>query len=157
SILALTLAAVTSAAPSQAAPPEDSVVRVFASLRLPNPVRPWARQNPVDVVGTGVVIEGKTILTNAHNVFYAGEVFVQAARGGDRIPARGASIGPGPDLATLKLQDESFFETHPPLPRAERQPNTCDAVVLLGFPAGGTGLAVTRGVVSRIDFAPYSG
>ena len=48
-----------------AAGPEDSVVCVFASLRLPNPTRPWAKQNPVQVMGTGVVIDGKTVLTNA--------------------------------------------------------------------------------------------
>jgi S1-C subfamily serine protease len=136
--------------------PEDSVVRVFASLRLPNPPRPWAKQSPVEVMGTGVVIDGKTILTNAHIVFYASEVFVQAPRGGDRISAKVASIGPGIDLATLTLEDGSFFEKRPPLRRATKRPVANDAVVLMGFPAGGTGLAVTRGVVSRIDYAPYN-
>jgi S1-C subfamily serine protease len=140
----------------RAATPEDSVVRVFASLRLPNPVRPWARQNPVEVMGTGVVIEGKAVLTNAHIVLYAGEVFVQPARGGDRVSARVASIGSGIDLATLKLEDESFFDRRPPVPRAEKRPAGNDVVVLLGFPAGGTGLAVSRGVVSRVDYAPYN-
>jgi hypothetical protein len=72
-MLAALLAVTLSATPSRGQSPEDSVVRVFASLRLPNPVRPWTKQNPIDVMGTGVVIEGKTILTNAHNVLYAGE------------------------------------------------------------------------------------
>jgi len=136
--------------------PEDSVVRVFASLRLPNPVRPWAKQSPVEVMGTGVVVDGKTILTNAHIVLYASEVFVQAPRGGDRIGAKVATIGPGIDLATLTLEDESFLERRPPLPRATKYPAADDAVILMGFPAGGTGLAVTRGVVSRIDYAAYN-
>ena len=39
---------------------EDAVVQVFASLRLPNPMRPWAKQNPVEVMGTGVIIDGHT-------------------------------------------------------------------------------------------------
>ena len=30
------------------------------------------------------------------------------------------------------------------------------AVVALGFPANGNGLAVTRGVISRIDYAAYN-
>jgi S1-C subfamily serine protease len=136
--------------------PEDSVVRVLASLRLPNPVRPWTKQAPVEVMGTGVVIDGKTVLTNAHIVLYAGEVFVQAPRGGDRVAARVASVGPGIDLATLKLEEEAFFEKRPPIPRAAKRPAATDPVVLMGFPAGGTGLAVTRGVVSRIDYAPYT-
>ena len=134
---------------------EDSVVRVFASLRLPNPLRPWAKQNPIEVMGTGVVIDGKTILTNAHIVLYAGEVFVQPARGGDRVAAKVAAIGQGIDLATLTPEDPSFFERRPPIPRAAKRPVASDPVVLMGFPAGGAGLAVTRGVVSRIDYASY--
>jgi S1-C subfamily serine protease len=44
----------------------DSVVKVFTQMRLPNPVRPWVKQNPVEVMGSGVVIERNRILTNAH-------------------------------------------------------------------------------------------
>jgi S1-C subfamily serine protease len=151
-VVVLTLAS----GPKLEAAPEDSVVRVFASLRLPNPVRPWAKQTPVEVMGTGVVIDGKTVLTNAHIVVYAGEVFVQAPRGGDRVPAKVTSIGTGIDLATLTLEDETFFEKRPPIPRATGHPAANDAVVLMGFPVGGSGLAVSRGVVSRVDYAAYN-
>jgi S1-C subfamily serine protease len=136
--------------------PEDSVVRVFASLRIPNLSRPWAKQTPVEVMGTGVVIDGKRILTNAHIVLYSGEVFVQSPRGGDRVVAKVASIGPGIDLATLTLEDEGFFEKRPPIARAKKRPVANDSVVLMGFPAGGSGLALSRGVVSRIDYSHYS-
>jgi S1-C subfamily serine protease len=136
--------------------PEDSVVRVFASLRIPNLSRPWAKQTPVEVMGTGVVIDGKRILTNAHIVLYAGEVFVQSPRGGDRFVAKVASIGPGIDLATLTLEEEGFFEKRPPIARAKKRPVANDSVVLMGFPAGGVGLALSRGVVSRIDYAQYN-
>ena len=91
-------------------------------MRLPNPVRPWAKQNPVEVMGTGVVIEGKRVLTNAHIVLYAGEVFVQSQRGGDRVPAKVAAIGPGIDLATLTLEDEAFFDKRPPVPARRSGP-----------------------------------
>src|SRR6516165_1061323 len=113
-MLAALLAVTLGATPSWGASPEDSVVRVFASLRLPNPARPWAKQNPVDVMGTGVVIEGKKILTNAHVVSYASEVKVQGRQGGDRFEAKVETIGPGIDLATLALEDETFFEKRPP-------------------------------------------
>jgi S1-C subfamily serine protease len=149
------LAFAWSASPSWGASPEDSVVRVFASLRLPNPARPWAKQNPVDVMGTGVVIEGKKILTNAHVVSYASEVKVQGRQGGDRFEAKVETIGPGIDLATLALEDETFFEKRPPMPRAAKRPGANAAVALLGFSIGGNNLAVTRGVVSRIDYAPF--
>jgi S1-C subfamily serine protease len=141
---------------SRAATPEDSLVRVFATLRLPNPVRPWARQNPLDVMGTGVVIDGKAILTNAHIVLYASEVFVQGRQGGDRLSARVAAISSDIDLAILKLEEDSFFDNRLPLDRAPSRPQANAVVNLLGFSAGGTGLAVTRGVISRFDWAPYS-
>ena len=91
-ITILAFAFAWSATPSWGGSPEDSVVRVFASLRLPNPARPWSKQNPVDVMGTGVVIEGKRILTNAHVVYYASEVKVQGRQGGDRIQAKVETI-----------------------------------------------------------------
>ena len=140
--------------PVRAQAPEDSVVRVFASIRMPNPLRPWIKQNAAEVQGAGVVIEGKKILTNAHVVLYASEVFVQSRQGGDRIAAKVESIGPGIDLATLTLEEEAFFETSKPLPRAAERPTANSPVDLLGFPQGGD-LAVTRGVVSRIEFAAY--
>jgi S1-C subfamily serine protease len=141
-----------------AAGPEDSVVRVFASLRLPNPTRPWAKQNPVEVMGTGTIIDSKRILTNAHIVLYASEVFVQSHRGGDRVVAKVDSIGVDIDLATLVLEDETLFKKQPPIPRAAQRPTANDTVVLVGFPVGvgSPGPAVSRGPVSRIDYAPYS-
>jgi S1-C subfamily serine protease len=66
---------------ADAAAPEDSVVKVLSVMRPPNPIRPWAPQNALEFGGTGVVIEGRRILTNAHLVAYAGQVRVQARRG----------------------------------------------------------------------------
>ena len=53
---------------SVAAGPEDSVVRVTSVLRPPSALRPWAKQDPIELGGTGVVIDGKRILTVAHLV-----------------------------------------------------------------------------------------
>jgi S1-C subfamily serine protease len=151
------IVACLSTASTFAASPEDSVVRVFATLRVPNPIRPWVKQNPVEVMGTGVVIDGKQILTNAHVVTYATEVKVQGRQGGDRFDARVATIGPSIDLATLTVEDDTFFEKRPAIPRAANRPDTNSAVALLGFPVGGNNLAVTRGVVSLIDYAAFGG
>jgi hypothetical protein len=40
----------------------DSVVKVFTQMRLPNPVRPWIKQNPVEMIGSGVVVDRNRIL-----------------------------------------------------------------------------------------------
>ena len=47
----------------QAAKPEDSVVKVLASIRYPNPVQPWRNTQLAEVVGTGVIIDDNRILT----------------------------------------------------------------------------------------------
>ncbi len=97
---------------------ENSVVKDFATLRQPDLWKPWTKLSANEVTGSGVVIEGKRILSNAHMVLYAGQVQVQANQAGDKISATVEAVAPGIDLAVLKLDDESFFATHPPLPRA---------------------------------------
>ena len=134
---------------------ENSVVKVFATLSAPDLSRPWSKQPPADVTASGVVIEGKRILTNAHVVTYASQVQIQANQAGDKVSATVAMIAPGMDLALLKLDDESFFDTHPPLPRADTLPRIKDPVLAYGFPAGGSSLSITKGIVSRIEFVPY--
>ena len=144
------------AAAGTAALVENSVVKVFSTMRLPDPYRPWTKQAPADVSGTGIVIEGKRILTNAHVVLYATQVQIQANQSGDKIFASVESISPGIDLAVLKLDDETFFDTHPPLPRASTLPSVKDSVLVYGFPTGGTSLSITKGIVSRIEYAGYN-
>src|SRR5665213_864626 len=63
----------------------NAVVKVFATLRMPDPYRPWAKQAPQDITASGVVIEGHRILTNAHAVLYASQVQIQSAGVGDKI------------------------------------------------------------------------
>ena len=49
----------------------DLVVRIHVVQHTPDVLRPWTKNNPQQVKGSGVVIEGKRILTNAHVVRYA--------------------------------------------------------------------------------------
>src|SRR4051812_22777231 len=135
---------------------ENAVVKVFSTMRQPDLYKPWTKQAPQEATGTGVIIEGKRILTNAHVVLYASQVQVQANQAGDKISATVESIAQGIDLAVLKLDDESFFDTRPPLARADTLPDIKDAVLAYGYPTGGTSLSITKGIVSRIEFAGYN-
>ncbi|MEI9865389.1 MAG: trypsin-like peptidase domain-containing protein [Limisphaerales bacterium] len=135
---------------------ENSVVKIFSTVRYPDPYKPWAKQSPEEQTGSGVVIKGKRILTNAHVVDYASQVQIQANQAGDKISATVEAIAPGIDLAVLKLDDESFFDTHPPLPMAKTLPGIKDAVLAYGFPEGGNSLSITKGIVSRVEFTPYA-
>jgi len=135
---------------------ENSVVKIFATMRAPDPFKPWTKQAPREVTGTGVVIEGKRILTNAHVALYASQVQVQANQSGDKLSATVEFVAPGIDLAVLKLEDDAFFVTHPALPRAAKLPTVKDSVMVYGFPTGGSNLSITKGIVSRIEFAGYN-
>ena len=135
---------------------ENSVVKVFSTVRYPDFFKPWTKQAPTEVTGTGVVIEGKRILSNAHVVLYSSQVQIQANQAGDKISATVEALAPGIDLAILKLDDETFFDSHPALPRAKELPDNKDVVMAYGFPAGGTSLSITKGIVSRIEFTRYN-
>ncbi len=135
---------------------ENSVVKIFSTVRYPDPYQPWTKQSPEDITGSGVVIEGKRILTNAHVVNYASQVQIQANQAGDKISATVEAIAPGIDLAVLKLDDETFFDTHPPLARAKALPGIKDVVLAYGYPEGGNSLSITKGIVSRVEFTPYN-
>ncbi|MBB5368043.1 MULTISPECIES: S1C family serine protease [unclassified Janthinobacterium] len=135
---------------------ENSVVKVFSTLRGPDPYKPWSKAGPQEVTGSGVVIDGHRILTNAHVVGYASQVQIQANGAGDKIPATVLAISRGMDLALLKIDDDSFFDSHKPVPRANVLPDVRDAVLAYGYPTGGTSLSITKGIVSRIEFVRYN-
>ncbi|HEY0954775.1 MAG TPA: trypsin-like peptidase domain-containing protein [Roseateles sp.] len=139
-----------------AASVENSVVKVFTTARLPDLLRPWSKSAPRESTGSGVVIEGRRILTNAHVVLYASQVQIQGNQSSEKIGARVEFIAPGMDLAVLKLEDESFFDSRPPVKRATRLPTVKDSVMAYGYPTGGSGLSITKGIVSRIEFAGYN-
>jgi S1-C subfamily serine protease len=149
------VAGTTTTAPAIAPNIENAVVKVFSTLRAPDPSKPWAKAAPQDITGSGVVIEGKRILTNAHVVGYASQVQIQASQAGDKLSATVVAVGRGIDLAILKLDDESFFDTHPPVARASLLPDVREAVMAYGYPTGGNSLSITKGIVSRIEFVPY--
>jgi S1-C subfamily serine protease len=135
---------------------ENTVVKVFSTLRAPDPAKPWSKQSPSDITGSGVVIPGKRILTNAHVILYASEVQIQANQAGDKISAHVEAVAPGIDLAVLKLDDEKFFDSHPPLRFRKNLPDAKDAVMVYGYPTGGTSLSITKGIISRIEFTGYN-
>jgi S1-C subfamily serine protease len=146
------------AAPTQSPIPsrvENSVVKIFSTLRRPDPYKPWTKATPQDVTGSGVIIEGKRILTNAHVVGYASQVEIQASQDGDKVPATVVAVARGMDLALLKLEDESYFDKHPALPRASVLPDVREQVFAYGYPMGGNSLSITKGIVSRVEFVPY--
>jgi S1-C subfamily serine protease len=140
-----------------AAEPADSVVKVTATVSYPNPLQPWTPGKTVEKSGSGVVIEGKRILTNAHVVLYATEIHVEAGPGGGKCEAKITGLGTDIDLAVLTLKEEKLFQKRPALPRLPQLPRVQDTVAVHGYPSGGRERSVTRGVVSRLEYGILPG
>src|SRR5689334_24100688 len=113
---------------------ENSVVKVFSTVRQPDAARPWTKQEPSEISGSGAIISGKRILTNAHVVLHASQVQIQANQAGDRLSARVEAVAPGSDLAILKVDDESLFNSRPALNFRKTLPDAKDAVMVYGYP-----------------------
>ncbi len=136
-------------------PVRSSIVKVYTTSQRANYARPWEMEGQDDWTGSGSIIAGNRILTNAHVV--SDQTFVQVQRADlpDKYVARVTAVSHEFDLALLAVTDEGFFAGSAPLP-LDDLPSAGDAVVTLGFPMGGTRIAVTEGVISRIDRDTYS-
>ena len=132
-----------------------SVVKITASIRSPDLFRPWTKSAPQEVTGSGVVIDGNRILTNSHVVNAASQIFVQPDKSSEKVPAKVQALALAIDLAVLKIDDPGFFETHPALPQRKELPKIQQTVFAYGYPEGGMDLSITRGIVSRLEYAEY--
>jgi len=129
------------------------LVKLHVTQRSPDLARPWTKANPTKASGSGVILEGNRILTNAHVVLHASQVFVQADQTTEKVTAEVQFIAPDLDLAIVTVKDKSFFEGRKPLPFAEKIPNVKDTVNVYGYPEGGDQLSITEGIISRIEYS----
>ncbi|HMO86644.1 MAG TPA: S1C family serine protease, partial [Lacipirellulaceae bacterium] len=135
---------------------EPSVVKLAVTKREPDYLRPWTKASPSKVTGSGAVIAGGRILTNAHVVMHASEVFIQLREGGDQHTARVLAVAPGMDLALIEPVDPSLLASVPPLELADELPRLKSQVSVYGYPTGGEDLSITNGIVSRVEFTNYN-
>lgn len=134
---------------------ESSIVRVLTYTNPPDFFSPWQRAGTQAFSGSGVIIEGNRILTNAHVVADAVGVEVKRAGSGEQFEAEVSFVGHDCDLALLTVADERFFEGTRPLPLGNLPPVNAH-VESYGFPVGGETLSVTSGVISRIEVGTYA-
>ena len=136
-------------------PIRNAVVKIHSSRRPPDFLRPWTKGPLRQSTGSGVVIDGNRILTNAHVVQYSSRLLVQGYQSTERLPAKIVGYAPEMDLALLELEDNSFFENRPPLQLADGIPKLKETVNVYGYPIGGDQLSITEGIISRIEFTRY--
>ena len=132
----------------------QSVVKIYATAETYSSYAPW-NSNTESRIGTGFVIKGKHILTNAHVV--SDHTFIEVQRDGkpDRFEARRIAVSHEADLALLTVEDEAFFEDGAYIPLGEL-PRVRQELSVYGFPTGGNTLSVTKGIISRIEYLEYA-
>ncbi len=133
---------------------KEAVIKLFVVSHIVDTLKPWNSYISRST-GSGFIINGNRILTNAHVVSNA--TFIEVRKHGEtkRYEARVSHISHDSDLAIVTLKNDvpDFYDTDylslGDLPDAQQE------VTAYGYPVGGDSLSVTRGVVSRIERSVY--
>jgi len=133
----------------------EAIVKIYTIQDVPDYYNPWSMRGPRSTTGSGCIVKGNRILTNAHVV--GDETFIQVRRYGEarKVQARVLSVSHEADLALLAVDDDTFFDGVTPLDIGQL-PQAQQEVLVYGFPLGGDMLSVTKGVVSRIEHQTYA-
>ena len=133
---------------------QDAVVKIFTTAKTYGYDTPWQIAGYEQSTGSGCIISDNRILTNAHVVSNAAYIEVQRNGVPGKHKAEVLAISHEADLALLRIGEPVFFEGVEPVEFGEL-PELLDNVSVYGYPEGGSGLSVTRGVVSRIEVTNY--
>lgn len=133
---------------------EKSVVQIFTEFVEPNWSAPWIFDIPRRASGTGFLIDGDRIMTNAHVVAWTTQLVVRKYHDPKPYFAKVEYVAHDIDLAVIKVDDPDFYKGMKPLDFGPL-PKVRSTVVTYGFPAGGQQISYTRGVVSRIEVEGY--
>ncbi|WP_455365362.1 S1C family serine protease [Kaarinaea lacus] len=132
----------------------SSIVKIIATHNHPDYASPWQLVGIHTVTGSGVIIAGNRILTNAHVVADQTLLEVQREGSGVTYNADVAFVCHSCDLAILTVEDPAFFANAKPL-EIDGLPKLQSRVNVYGFPTGGETISITEGIVSRIEVDYY--
>jgi len=132
----------------------SSIVKIYTVNVKSSYDDPWKKNAASSGSGSGCVINGNRILTNAHVV--SDQTFLEVRLYGksEKYPAKVLAVSHEADLAILTVEDISFFENVKPL-KIGKLPEIQQDVAVYGFPEGGDTLSVTKGVISRVEHREY--
>ncbi len=133
---------------------KQAIVKIYTTAKISNYQEPW-NSSMQSSTGSGSIIEGGYILTNAHVV--ANQAFIEVQRYGQRkrYIAKVFAVSHQADLALLKVKEKDFLTGVKPLTFGSL-PNVEQKIVVYGYPMGGNTLSATIGVVSRVEHSVYA-
>lgn len=134
---------------------KNAVIKIYSTSTPPDYFTPWSLLNPQQSSGSGAVISGRRILTNAHVVADASYLQVQKNGEPKKYLAYVEFVSHEADLAIIKVKEEKFFDDIKPL-SIGRLPEPLESVSVFGFPFGGNTLSITQGVLSRVEHQQYA-
>ncbi|MCK4649008.1 trypsin-like peptidase domain-containing protein [bacterium] len=134
---------------------KEAVVKIYTVYNEYDYYDPWQMSGQRRRSGSGCIISGNRILTNAHVV--GDQTFLQVRRAGEakRYIAEVEIVAHECELAILKVKDDTFFSGIRSLDMGNL-PEVRDRVAVYGFPRGGDELCITEGVVSRVEHQRYT-
>ncbi|HET6372540.1 MAG TPA: trypsin-like peptidase domain-containing protein [Candidatus Polarisedimenticolia bacterium] len=133
---------------------ERSVVRIENHSQRGEWATPWSASKVVESSGSGFVIDGGAILTNAHVVSDSRLLLVHLPDDPEPHQAEVLFLGHDCDLALIRPLERAALDGRMPL-RFGGLPVLGSSVDTLGYPEGGLRLTSTRGVVSRVEEQLY--
>ncbi len=134
---------------------ERSLVRIVNHSQKADWYSPWASAPTRQGVGSGFVIDGGYVMTNAHVVSDARMLLLYLHGDPNPHQARVASVAHDCDLALLEPVEAGLLDELPAL-QFGGLPKLGSVVETYGYPTAGRQLSATRGVVSRIEVNRYS-
>lgn len=133
---------------------ERSVVRIVNYTQRGDWSSPWDASKVVETSGSGFVIAGGLVMTNAHVVSDSRMLLLSVE--GDPTPHEAEIVHTAHDcdLALVRPLDPKTLDGVAPL-RFGGLPLLGSTVDTLGYPTGGIRVSSTRGVVSRVEDQLY--
>ena len=138
---------------------EASIIKIHVTGNAHDYGNPWQAPKEENGTGTGFVIETKAglrLMTNAHVVANHARIKVTRPDQRKKYTAEVEFIGHDCDLAILKLTEESAFFKDLPVLEFGGLTHQREKVEVLGYPAGGESLSITKGSISRTEVQEYS-
>ncbi len=136
--------------------PENSfVAKIYTTALEFDYANPWATPIMKQWSGSGFILDGMKLVTNAHVAAGAVHMEVQLAGSSKRYVASIKHVANECDLAQLVVDDPEFWEATTAA-KIGKNPDLEDEVRVIGFPMGGQSVSHSKGIVSRMEKDSYA-